>query len=124
MTQRTILFRGHTDFNESIYDRLHDCFDSDDQKIITDSLIRAFTFADIEKVIEIFVSDKMANNLNDCMPDNISSKADHEQYLKDIGHDKYIRRLEHHKDTTVGLWATDRPDLIEDKFKIMFQLTF
>ena len=33
-----------------------------------------------------------------------------------------VKELQHHKDTTIGLWATDRPDLVEDPKKIMFQL--
>jgi len=33
--------------------------------------------------------------------------------------------LEHHKDTTVGLYATDRPDLIPEKLKsLFFQITY
>lgn len=36
--------------------------------------------------------------------------------------DDYAKDLQHHKDTTVGLWATDRPDLIEDPQKMMFQI--
>ena len=43
-----------------------------------------------------------------CMPDNINSKEEHEQYLKDIGYEKYVKDLQHHKDTTVGLYATDK----------------
>jgi len=34
-----------------------------------------------------------------------------------------MRKLEHHETTTVGLWATDRPDLIVDSKNIMFQIT-
>lgn len=34
-----------------------------------------------------------------------------------------LKKLEHHETTTVGLWATDRPDLVEDAKKIMFQIT-
>ena len=30
--------------------------------------------------------------------------------------------LQHYKDTTSGLWATDRPDLIIDKMGLMFQI--
>ena len=33
-----------------------------------------------------------------------------------------IKNLEHHKATTVGLWATDRPDLIDDPKKILFEI--
>ena len=33
--------------------------------------------------------------------------------------------LEHHKDTTVGLCATDRPDLIPEELKsLFFQITY
>jgi len=38
------------------------------------------------------------------------------------GKDLLIKELQHYKDTTVGLWATDRPDLIQDTKKILFQL--
>lgn len=43
-----------------------------------------------------------------CMPDGINSKEEHEEYLKAIGYDKYVKDLQHHKDTTVGLYATDK----------------
>jgi len=34
-------------------------------------------------------------------------------------------KLEHHKDTSVGLWATDRPDLIPKEIKdLFFEITF
>ena len=34
-------------------------------------------------------------------------------------------KLLHHKDTTVGLWATDRPDLIPESLKdLFFQISF
>jgi hypothetical protein len=35
---------------------------------------------------------------------------------------KQIKELQHFKDTVIGLWATDRPDLIDDPEKIMFQI--
>jgi len=34
-----------------------------------------------------------------------------------------LKKLRHHRDTTVGLWATDRPDLVNDPKNIMFRLT-
>lgn len=37
--------------------------------------------------------------------------------------EEYIKKLEHHEATTVGLFATDRPDLVEDPQKIMFEIT-
>ena len=36
---------------------------------------------------------------------------------------EYSKHLEHHKDTTVGLWATDRPELINDPKKLLFEIT-
>ena len=34
-------------------------------------------------------------------------------------------KLMHHKDTTVGLWATDRPDLIPGNIRdLFFQITY
>lgn len=33
-----------------------------------------------------------------------------------------LKDLEHHKDTTVGLWATDKPELIPESLKDMFFL--
>ena len=34
-------------------------------------------------------------------------------------------KLMHHKDTTVGLWATDKPDLIPESIKdYFFQITY
>ncbi len=32
----------------------------------------------------------------------------------------YVKALEHHEATTVGLWATDRPDLIPEDVKELF----
>ena len=32
------------------------------------------------------------------------------------------KQLQYFKDTSVGLWATDRPDLIKDEKKILFEL--
>lgn len=43
-----------------------------------------------------------------CMPDEIKSKEEHEEYLKSIGYEKYVKDLKHHKDTTVGLYAFDK----------------
>ena len=34
----------------------------------------------------------------------------------------YSKELQHHRDITVGLWATDRPDLIEDPKKLLFEI--
>lgn len=37
--------------------------------------------------------------------------------------DQFILPLEHHKDSTVGLWATDREDAVGDK-ELFFQIEF
>ena len=37
--------------------------------------------------------------------------------------DHYIAPLERHKDSTVGLWATDREDAVGDK-ELFFQIEF
>lgn len=34
----------------------------------------------------------------------------------------YAKKLKHHYDTTVGLWATDRPDLVNDPKKMLFEI--
>ena len=33
-----------------------------------------------------------------------------------------IQELEHYKATTLGLYATDRPDLVEDKQNVLFEI--
>ena len=45
-------------------------------------------------------------------------------FLLDFSYKAYLKNkeLQHYRDTTVGLWATDRPDLIEDPKGIMFRL--
>lgn len=35
---------------------------------------------------------------------------------------EYAKDLQHHYDTTVGLYATDRPELVEDPKGVMFQI--
>ncbi len=85
-------------FNESIYELLDDCFKSEKQETILDEIIRTFRYADIEKVIEILIAERQRDSL-------------------------IIKKLQHDKDTTVGLWATDRPDLVIDEKKIMFQIS-
>lgn len=43
-----------------------------------------------------------------CMPDGINSKEDHEEYLKAIGYEKYVKNLEHFKENHVGVYAFDK----------------
>ena len=33
-----------------------------------------------------------------------------------------IRKLQHHKDTTSGLWATDKPEMLNDPNQYLFQI--
>lgn len=37
-----------------------------------------------------------------CMPDEVNTKEEHEQYLKDIGYDKYIQELKDFKEKYEG----------------------
>lgn len=53
------LFRRQSKFNESIYESLEYCFDHESQESIVDNIIREFRYSDIEKVIEILVSQKL-----------------------------------------------------------------
>jgi len=50
---------------------------------------------------------------------NGASQSDIIQMIED-----WQKSLVHHKDTTCGLWATDRPDLIKDEKNVMFQISF
>ena len=59
----------------------------------------------VEYIIKI-VSDNFEPKK--CMPDGINSKKEHEEYLKAISYEKYVKDLQHHKDTTVGLFAFDK----------------
>jgi hypothetical protein len=39
--------------------------------------------------------------------------------------DTEIQKLQHHKDSTVGLWCTDKPDAIpEDKKHLFFRISY
>ena len=42
--------------------------------------------------------------------------------IADDIYDGIIKDLEHHKDITVGLWATDHPDLVNDPSGILFRI--
>ena len=46
------------------------------------------------------------------------------QLLKRFAEINKLDELEHYKDTTVGLYATDRPDLVVDEKNVMFQLKY
>ena len=51
-----------------------------------------------------WLENRLLEEKNYCMPDNINSKEEHLQYLKDIG---LVKKLQHHYDTTIGLYAID-----------------
>ena len=64
---------------------------------------------DIAKVVENNYEPKK------CMPEGINSKEEHEEYLKAIGYEKYVKDLQHFKESSVGLNVTDKPigDLLQ-----------
>ena len=37
-------------------------------------------------------------------------------------HDEELMKLRHFRDATVGLWATDRPDLVSDPDNVLFRI--
>lgn len=44
--------------------------------------------------------------------------------VKEANIEQRVKELEYHKNLTVGLWATDRPDLIPEHLKdVFFQIT-
>ena len=63
------------------------------------------------------IADELLQNFEPkkCMPDDINSKKEHEEYLKAIGYEKYVKDLQHFKDSSVGLNVTDKPigDLLQ-----------
>jgi hypothetical protein len=66
----------------------------------------AWDFDLVSEEIAKIVSDNFEHKK--CMPDGINSKEEHEEYLKAIGYEKYVKDLQHHKDTTVGLYSFDK----------------
>lgn len=76
-------FNKQSKFNERIYELLEDSFQNETQECIVDEIIRNANFSDIEKVLEILVSQKIYD-------------------------EKRIKKLKHDKDTTVGLYAFDK----------------
>lgn len=65
--------------------------------------IDADCFADIVNDIAKIVKNNYEPKK--CMPEGINSKKEHEEYLKAIGYEKYVKDLEYHKEATCGLWA-------------------
>lgn len=90
-------FRRQEKFNESIYEVLECAFDNECQECITDEIIRSIKYSDMEKVLEILVSQKLYD-------------------------EKVKRHLKHFKDTSIGLYCTDRPEKVNDPEKMLFEL--
>lgn len=56
----------------------------------------------------------------ECLVEAIHDGASISDAMHIIG--EWKKDLQHHYDTTKGLWATDRPDLVVDEKKILFQI--
>ena len=69
---------------------------------------------------QLILEEHLKNGVLTPYPIALSSSDQLEEHLKEQN-----TKLLHHKDTTVGLWATDRPDLIPESVKdLFFQITF
>jgi hypothetical protein len=90
-------FNRQAKFNESIYETLECAFDNESQECITDEIIRNINFFDMVKVLEILASQKLYD-------------------------EKVKKHLKHFKDTSTGLWCTDRPEKVSDPEKMLFEL--
>lgn len=53
----------------------------------------------------------------DCIKNNMNPSV-----AKLVG--EFINKLIAHRDQTVGLWATDRKDLVKDEKNVLFQIKF
>ena len=76
-----------------------------------------FWYDEIDKLNKRIINLSLLDTSNDgnyCMPDGINSKEEHDEYLKAIGYEKYVKDLEHFKDTHVGLYVIDK--MIDDIF--------
>ena len=90
-------FNRQDKFHESIYETLESAFDYESQECIVDEIIRNIRFSDVSKVLEILVSQKLRD-------------------------EKIKKHLRHFKDTSIGLWCTDRPEKVNDPEKMLFEL--
>ncbi len=65
---------------------------------------------------------KIKNRLDESFNNHWHSTSDmqKESVAEDIV--GLVEDLQHHMDTTMGLWATDRPDLIHDPKGILFRI--
>ena len=71
---------------------------------------------------EIPNEDQFRDELPNIGIDRVKQREAYEAWMKKAS--QYIKKLEHHRDTTVGLWATDRPDLVTDTKKMLFEIKF
>ncbi len=90
-------FNRQDRFNESIYETLECAFDNESQECIIDEILSNIRFNDVSKVLEILIAEKLRD-------------------------ERIKKHLTHFKDTSTGLWCTDRPDLINDKDNLLFEL--
>lgn len=69
------------------------------------------------------IKQKIIKRLDESFNNHWHSTSDlqKDSVAEDI-YDEIIKDLEHHRDTTVGLWATDRPDLIYDFNETLFRI--
>jgi hypothetical protein len=73
----------------------------------------------IDKILEKSLTDLMRfkhESGSVTVPETEDVKEAHDLVYKHYN----VKELQHHKDTTVGLWATDRPDLIPEDIKHLF----
>jgi hypothetical protein len=69
-----------------------------------------------QKVVDLI------NEFMSCADARVHVSADEENLLYRFIN--YYQNLEHHKATTVGLWATDRPDLLDEEKGFHWQIEF
>ena len=54
--------------------------------------------------------------------DRARQREAYEKWIEEA--EQYIKQLEHYRDATIGLWATDRPDLVKDPKEVMFRIVW
>ena len=86
-----------------------------DERSSTGTTGERIIYAPYEEIVDDIIK-MVSDNFEPkkCMPEGINTKEEHEQYLKDIGREKYIKDLEHFKDSHVGLYVIDK--MIDDIF--------
>jgi hypothetical protein len=59
--------------------------------------------------------------LSELIHDNQGNLGDITDAVYDFYETK-LKDLQHYKDTTIGMFATDRPDLVNDPLQVLFEL--